>query len=70
MRPVPTTAAVFIYDKYNIPISWNVYKKRNFKACEARETAAYYGVCEDFERERNAEITFLDAFLIIFSVEF
>ena len=30
-----------------------------FKACEVRKTAAYYGVCEDFEDKRNAEIRFL-----------
>ena len=30
-----------------------------FKACETRKTAAYYGVCEDFEDKRNAEISFL-----------
>ncbi len=38
----------------------NVYKKRNFKACEARETAVYYDVNEDFEGKRNAEITLFD----------
>ena len=37
----------------------DVYKKWDFKACEARETAAYYDVCEDFEGEHNAEITLL-----------
>ena len=36
-----------------------------FKACEARKTGAYYGVCEDFESKRNAEIRFLFAFLPI-----
>ena len=30
-----------------------------FKACEVQKTAAYYGVCEDFEVKRNAEIRFL-----------
>ena len=32
-------------------------------ACDARKTAAYYGVCEDFEGERNAENTLLDGFI-------
>ena len=31
----------------------NVQKKRDFKACEVRETAVYYGVNEDFEDEYN-----------------
>ena len=39
------------------------YNKRIFKACDARKTAAYYGVCEDFEGERNAENTLLDGFI-------
>ena len=30
-----------------------------FKAYEIRETAAYVGVCEDFEDEYNEEIRFL-----------
>ena len=30
-----------------------LYNKRNFKACEARETAVYYDVNEDFEGKRN-----------------
>ena len=38
------------------------YNKRDFKACEGRETAVYWGVNEDFETERNAEITLLDGF--------
>ena len=42
--------------------SQKLYNKRNFKACEAWETAAYLGVCEDFEGERNAEITLLGDF--------
>ena len=37
-----------------------LYNKRNFKACEARETAVYYDVNEDFEGKRNAEITLFD----------
>ena len=39
------------------------YNKRIFKACDARKNAAYYGVCEDFEGERNAENTLLDGFI-------
>ena len=39
-----------------------MYNKRIFKACEARETAVYFGVNEDFESERNAENTLLDNF--------
>ena len=38
---------------------------RKFKACEPRETAAYYGVCEDFEGERNKEFTILYSFYSI-----
>ena len=30
-----------------------------FKAYEIRETAAYVGVCEDFEDECNAEVRYL-----------
>lgn len=30
-----------------------------------RETAAYSKVCEDFERERNTEITFFGAFYLL-----
>ena len=37
--------------------------KKIFKAYDARKTAAYYGVCEDFEGERNAENTLLDGFI-------
>ena len=38
--------------------------KRNFKACDGIKTAVYKDVCEDFEAERNAEITLLDYFTI------
>ena len=40
-----------------------LYKKRVFKACEARKTAVYYGVNEDFEGKYNAENTFFDNFI-------
>ena len=40
----------------------NVYKKRDFKACEHPRNRSILCVCEDFEVERNAEITFLGAF--------
>ena len=40
-----------------------VKKKMKFKACEFRKTAAYYGVCEDFEYKCNTEITLLEDFL-------
>ena len=40
-----------------------LYKKRGFKACEARKTAVYYGVNEDFEGKRNTENTFFDNFI-------
>lgn len=49
--------AVFFYIRL-----CKLYNKRVFKACEVRETAAYYGVCEDSENERNAENTLLDSF--------
>ena len=42
--------------KDNPIVSWKLYNKRDFKACEARKTAAYLGVCEDFEGECNAAI--------------
>ena len=35
-----------------------------FKACDARKTAVYKGVNEDFEGERNAEITLLNSFFM------
>ena len=37
-----------------------MYNKRDFKACDARETAVYSVVNEDFEGEYNAKITLLD----------
>ena len=40
-----------------------LYNKRDFKACEVRETAVYSGVNEDFEHKRNAKITLLGNFL-------
>ena len=42
-----------------------MYKVRVFKACEARKTAAYLGVCEDFKGERNAENTALGNFYFV-----
>jgi hypothetical protein len=45
----------------------NLYDGWNFKACEMRETAVYSGVNEDFEHERNAEITPSDEFF--YSIE-
>ncbi len=42
----------------------NVYKKRDFKACEARKSGVYLSVNEHFKGERNAEITLLDTFFL------
>ena len=42
-----------------------MYKVRVFKACEARKTAAYLGVCEDFKGKRNAENTALGNFYFV-----
>ena len=41
-----------------------VYKKRDFKACEARKSGVYLSVNEHFKGERNAEITLLDTFFL------
>ena len=50
----------FVYLLFN-----NVYNKRDFKACDVRQTAAYLGVCEDLENEFNAEITLLDTLFFV-----
>ena len=42
-----------------------LYKARGFKACEARKTAAYLSVCEDFKGKRNAENTALGNFYLV-----
>jgi hypothetical protein len=46
----------------------NVYKKRDFKACDVRQTAAYLGVCEDLKNELNAEITLLYTLFLVAEV--
>ena len=53
------------YSEFEHPLFTDskLYNERDFKACEVWETAAYWGVCEDFEHKRNAEITSLDDFL-------
>ncbi len=52
--------AVFLFAFIKIS---EVDGKWDFKACEACKTATYLGVCEDFKREHNAEITFSSASL-------
>lgn len=44
--------------------SQKLYNRWDFKACEARETAVYWDVNEDFECERNTEIILLDDFYL------
>lgn len=43
----------------------NVDKKRDFKACEHPRNRSLLSANEDFEVERNAEITFLGAFFTV-----
>ena len=53
----------FVYLLFN-----NVYNKRDFKACDVRQTAAYLGVCEDLKNELNAEITLLGTLFLVAEV--
>ncbi len=55
------TFVYFFCKVFRFLLPKRVNKKMKFKACEARKTAAYQGVCEDFEGKRNAEIRFLFA---------
>ena len=47
------------------PFCWELYNKRDFKACKARKSAVYRGVNEHFEGEYNAKITLLDNFNLL-----
>ncbi len=45
----------------------NLYNKRDFKACEARESGVYLRVNEHFEGKRNAKIPLLESFTPYFT---